>query len=189
MPDDAFTQWADRFQYDALKDNMALLRKHLNRVGLPDEPEKLITGTIMYMNACCAYLSIDGRSYDDFLAMQAYHPELDTNSHYSFTFNLFKRTFGRIITPLDLKCLDFADLHHHPWDAFKTCGYSDVRVARLDGNDLSQDEMQAVEKAVTEDIRFDYSEDEVDVWFDQYTIDGILLVYCEDRFLDDINWV
>lgn len=186
MSDDTFTQWADRFEYDALKDNMALMRKHLKHIGLPDEPEKLITGTIMYMSACCAYLHIDGQSYDALLDLQTYRPELDADFYYSFTFNLYERTFGRIISSLDLKCLDFADLHNHPWDAFKTCGYSDVRVARLDDKGLSQDEIQEIEKMVIKDMRFDFTEDEVDVWFDQYTIDGVLLVYCQDRYADDL---
>jgi hypothetical protein len=180
MSQHAFSRWASRFRRDATKDNMALLRKHLQRVGLPDEPEKLIEGTIMYMSGCCAYLNIDGCSIDDFLSMQAYRPGLDADSHYSFTFNLCERTFGRIITSLDAKCLDLADLYGHPWNDFKMCGYSDFRVARVDDDDLSEDEIEEIEKEVTEDIRFDYTEEEVDIMIDQDNINGVIVVYCQD---------
>ncbi|NLB54618.1 MAG: hypothetical protein GX811_02415 [Lentisphaerae bacterium] len=185
MSQDAFSQWANRFRRDAVKDGMRLLRKHLQRIGLPDEPEKLIDGTIMYMSGCCAYLKIDGRAIGEFLAMQSYRPTLDADSHYSFTFNLFGLTFGRIITPLDMKCLDLADLHDHPWFDFKTCGYYDFRVARLDDKALSGDEIEDIEKEITYDIFFDYTEEDVDIWFDRDTIDGVLIVYVHDIFPED----
>lgn len=185
MQIDAFRQWQNTFRRDAKKDGLTVLRNHLHRVGLPDEPEKLLDGTIMYMSACCAYLDIDARSIDGFLSMQAYHPDLDPNSHYSFTFNLFDRTFGRIISPLDAKCLDLADLYGHPWHDFKMCGYSDFRVARIDGCALSENEIAEIEKAITYDIRFDYTEDEVNFWIDQDAIDGLLLVYLQDVVHDE----
>ncbi len=177
MAQSAFSRWANQFRRDALEDGMMLLRKHLRRVGLPDEPEKLIDGTIMYMSGCCAYLKIDGHSIDEFLAMQLYRPALDANSCYSFTFNLLERTFGRIITPLHAKYLDLADLHDHPWNDFKMAGYSDFRVARLDDDDLSEDEIEDIERAITDDILFDYAEDEVDIWTDRDTICGVLIGY------------
>lgn len=91
-----------------MKDNMELLRNHLQQVDLPDEPEKFFDGTIMFMSGCCANLKIDAHLIDDFLSMHAYRPKLDSDSHYSLTFNLHDRTFGRIISPLDVKCLDLA---------------------------------------------------------------------------------
>ncbi len=180
MPQDAFSRWASRFRRDAAKDNMALLRAHLQRVGLPGKPETLIDGTIMYMSGSCAYLNIDGRSFDDFLAAQQYRPKADADTHYSFTFNLLGRTFGRIITPLHPHCVDLADLYGHPWNDLKMCGYSDFRVARLDDEDLSEDEIANIEKVITYDIRFDYAENEVDIFIDRDTIYGVLVVYCQD---------
>jgi len=110
MLNDAFSQWANRFRHDAVKDEMRLLRKHLKRVGLPDEPEKLLNGTIMHVGGCCAYLNIDGRNIGEFLRMQAYSPPHQADTYYSFTFNLFECIFGRVITPIDAKCVDLADL-------------------------------------------------------------------------------
>lgn len=185
MQIDTFREWGNTFRRDAKKDGLTVLRNHLHRVGLPDEPEKLLDGTIMYMSACCAYLTIEGRPIEDFLSMQAYRPNLDPNSHYSFTFNLLSRAFGRIISPLDAKCLDLADLYGHPWDDYKMCGYSDFRVARIDGCALSKNEIAEIEEAITYDIRFDYTEDELDFWIDQDTIDGVLLVYLQDVERDE----
>lgn len=47
MAQNAFSRWANRFLRDAAKDNMKLLRQHLQRAGLPDEPEKFIEETII----------------------------------------------------------------------------------------------------------------------------------------------
>ena len=65
MQEKAFKQWEKSFRRDAEKDGMALLREHLQRLDLRDEPEKLLNGTIMFMSACCAYLNIDGRTFND----------------------------------------------------------------------------------------------------------------------------
>lgn len=177
MSKNTFSRWANRFRRDAVKDNMALLRDHLQRIGLPDEPEKLVDGTIMFMTACCAYLQIDERSMDEFLDIQAYRPDLDADSYYSLTFNLFDRAFGRVIVPRDFKCLDLADLHDFPWNDFKMCGYYDFRVARLDCKALSDPEMEEIENAITDDISFDYSEEEVELLFDRDAVPGVLVVY------------
>lgn len=180
MPKNTFSRWANRFRRDAVKGNMELARNHLQRVGLPDEPEKLIDGTVMFMIACCAYLQIDGRSMDEVLDIQAYRPDLDADSYYSLTFNLFDRAFGRVIAPRDFKCLDLADLHDFPWKDFKMCGYYDFRVARLDNKALSDPEIEEIENAITDDIRFDYSEEEVEILFDRDAVPGVLVVYVID---------
>lgn len=187
MSQDAFSRWAIRFRRDAEKDDMMLLRKHLKRVGLPDEPEKLVAGTIMYMSACCAYLSFEGHPIDDFFAMQQYQSDLDADFHYSFTFNLRGKIFGRIIAPLPPQYVDLADLYGHPWDDFKMCGYSDFRVARLDDDNLAENEIEEIEEAITDDIRFDYTEDEVDIYIDNYSIDGVLVCHVQDVFPEDMD--
>jgi hypothetical protein len=185
MQEKAFKQWEKSFRRDAEKDGMALLREHLQRLDLRDEPEKLLNGTIMFMSACCAYLNIDGRAFNDFLAIQGYRPLCDGVAHYSFTFNLYDRVYARIITPIDVKYLDFADLYGHPWYEFKMCGFSDFCVSRIDSNALSKDEIEQIEKVISDDIRFDYSEEEVDFWTDQDSIDGVLLVCVYDVENDD----
>lgn len=53
-------------------------------------------------------------------------------------------------------------------------------VSRTDGEDLSGDELAQIETAVTEDLRFDYSDDELDFWFDDSAVEGVLQVTLQD---------
>ena len=88
--------------------------------------------------------------------------------------------FFRVIATRDIKCLDLANLHDFPWNDFKMCGYYDFRVARLDNKALSDPEIEEIENAITDDIRFDYSEEEVELLFDRDAVPGVLVVYVMD---------
>jgi len=180
MSSDAFRKWANRFRCEAVIDSASLLRKHLQRIGLPDEPEKLVEGTILCVNVAGAYSSNEGRTIKEFLSQQSYRPTLDPNSYYSFTFNLRGHTFARVISPLKDKTLDLADLYGHPWKKFKMCGYSEIRIARLDDTPLSEAEYDQIEKTITDDIFFDFTEDEVYIAFDREAVRGILVAYLLD---------
>ena len=180
MSSDAFRKWVNRFRCEAVIDSASLLRKHLQRIGLPDEPEKLVEGTILCVNVAGAYSENEGRAIKEFLSQQSYRPTLDPNSYYSFTFNLREHTFARIFTPLKDKTLDLADLYGHPWNQFKMCGYSEIRVARLDDADLSEAEYENIEKTITDDIFFDFTDDEVYIAFDREAVTGILVAYFID---------
>jgi len=180
MSSDAYRKWANRFRCEAVIDGAALLRRHLQRIGLPDEPEKLVEGTILCVNVAGAYSRNDCRAMKEFLSQQSYCPTLDPNTHYSFTFNLREQTYARIITPLKDKTLDLADLYGHPWKKFQMCGYSEIRIARVDDRSLSEAEYDQIEKTITDDIFFDFTEDEVYIAFDRTAVPGILVAY----FLD-----
>ena len=177
MSTDAYRKWSNRFRCEAVIDSAALLRKHLQRIGLPDEPEKLVEGTIQCVNVAEAYSRNEGQAMKEFLSQQAYHPTLDPNTYFSFTFNLQGHTFARIITPLNKKTLDLADLYGHPWNKFKMCGYSEIRISRLDDAALSEAEYDQIEKTITDDIFFDFSEDEVYIAFDREAVHGVLVAY------------
>jgi hypothetical protein len=165
-------------------DSASLLRKHLQRIGLPDEPEKLVEGTILCVNVGGAYSENEGQTIKEFLSQQSYRPTLDPNSYYSFTLNLRGHTFARIITPLKDKTLDLADLYGHPWNQFKMCGYSEIRIARLDDTPLSEAEYDQIEKTITDDIFFDFTDDEVIIAFDRQAVKGILVAYFLDMETD-----
>jgi len=184
MSSDAFRKWSIRFRCEAVMESASLLRKHLQRIGLPDEPEKLVEGTILCVNVAGAYSAIEGRSIKEFLSQQSYRPTLDPDSYYSFTFNLRGHTFARIISPLKDKTLDLADLYGHPWNQFKMCGYSEIRIARLDDADLSEAEYDQIEKTITNDIFFDYTDDGVWIAFDRSAVPGILVAYLLDMETD-----
>jgi len=185
MKGNAVQKWTRNFRRDAAKDGMALFHDHLHRLALPDEPAKLLEGTIMFVNTCCAYLSINGQQFEDFLKQQTYRPADDTDSNYSFTFNIFDKAYARVITPIDCKCLDLADLFDHPWDEFSLCGFSSFLVSRNDGNPLSENEIEDIENIITADLRFDYTEEEVDFWTDPDSIEGVLFVYVYNVDGDD----
>jgi hypothetical protein len=184
MSTDAYRKWANRFRCEAVIDSASLLRKHLQRIGLPDEPEKLVEGTLLCVNVAGTYSRNDARAMKEFFSQQAYRPTLDPNTHYSFTFNLREHTYARIITPLKAKTLDLADLYGHPWKKFKMCGYSEIRIARLDDADLSAAEYDQIEKTITDDIFFDFTDDEVLLAFDREAVSGILVAYFIDMETD-----
>jgi len=175
-----FPRWSKRFRCDAVMDSAAILRNHLRRIGLPDEPAKLIEGTILLVATAAAYVANDKGDPKAFIAQQAYHPAANPDTHYAFTFNLREHTYGRIITPLDKKTLDLADLYGHPWPQYKCCGYNEIRISRLDSTDLSDVECDHIEKAITDDIFFDYTDDDVMLAFDRQIVRGVLVGYFFD---------
>jgi len=141
----------------------------------------LLEGTILAVQACCAYAQISGRSYDDFLAMQKYDISDAINAKYAFTFDICGRTYARVLTSKELApFLDLADLHELPWQKYEVCGYSEIWVSRTDGKALTAREKAKLEKEVTDDLRYYYSADELGFWFDDSTIEGVLRVYVYD---------
>ena len=133
----------------------------------------------MVAAACCAYLEVDNQDINSFLLRQTYKvPNGDEN--YFFTFNLFDKLYGRIISPVTMKDVDLADLYGHPWNELKMCGYMDVRVSKTDGRNLSKDEINKLKEAIIDDIRFDYTEDDVDIWLISDWIKGVLVAQVAD---------
>jgi hypothetical protein len=187
MPINNFKEWEREFRSDAKADNYALFRNHLQEMNLPDKPKLLLEGTVLVVAACCAYAQIDGQSYTEFLAMQKYNPADARDAKYAFTFELGEKAFARILVLRQYASnLDLADLYNHPWSKYKTCGYNQFWVSRTDRKTLTSKEKKLLEKDITYDLRFDYSEDEIDFWFDDSTIEGVLRVYVYDVDKDDI---
>ena len=187
MPINNFKEWEREFRRDAKADNFALFSKHLLEMNLPDKPKLLMEGTVLMVAACCAYMQIDGVSYDEFLTTQKYNPAEARNAKYAFTFELGSKAFARILVSKKFGAgLDLADLYNHPWSKYKTCGYNQFWVSRTDGKALTSKEKKLLEKEITYDLRYDFSEDEIDFWFDDSTIEGVLRVYVYDVDEDDI---
>jgi len=57
----------------------------------------------------------------------------------------------------------------------------------IDANkELSPEELVCLEKEVTDDLRFDYDEDELDLWFDDQSVEGVLRICVQDHeFLEE----
>lgn len=173
------TTWQETFRTDAVSDAYEALRAHLRRFDLPDQPEVLLEGTIDVVMMCVGYATLDGQSSLDFIRRQTYDPSA-ADATYAVTFDIFGKGFARVLTVASLDGLDFADLYEVPWERYQVVGYSHFWISRTDGADLSAEELLLLERQVTEDLRFDYAEDELDFWFDPDTHEGALLVSVQD---------
>lgn len=181
MTDSNLQRWERDFREAAEADEYAILQDHLCRLELPESPELLLEGTIQIVYACAAYATVDGQSFAAFLKMQTYDTSEAVDAKYAFTFDLCGKAFGRVLVSNKVGVLDLADLYNHPWEDFKVCGYRSIYISRIDGRKLGSKELARLEKEVTDDLRFDYSEDELDFWFDDATIEGMLLITVQDH--------
>jgi hypothetical protein len=173
--------WTREFRKTAKADHYALLRDHLSRLELPECPELLLDGTIQVVHASAAYAKVDGKSFAAFLDMQTYDPREAEGAKYAFTFDLCGKAFGRVMVSDKVGILDLADLYNHPWNDYNVCGYYSIYIARLDGKILDSKDLARLEKEVTDDLLFDYCEDELDLWFDDQSLDGVLKAVVHDR--------
>ena len=181
MSEKKLKRWERKFRKAAESDDFAVLRDHLRRLELPDEPELLLHGTILFVQACCAYATLDGqKSFDAFLQLQSYFLRDAPDAKYAFTFDICGKGFARVLVPTKSGILDLADLYGNPWWEYEVCGYQCFWVSRTDGKALTEDELLQIQDEVTEDLRFDYSEDELDFWFNESAVQGALLVELQD---------
>ncbi|MGB5216868.1 MAG: hypothetical protein WBN66_01090 [Smithella sp.] len=187
MPIYDLKEWGREFRLDAKADNLALFSKHLQSLSLPDKPKRLLEGTVLMVVACCAYMQMDGVSYDKFITMQKYNPADARNAKYAFTFELGSKAFARILVPKKSGSgLDLADLYDHPWEKYKTCGYNQFWVSRTNGKALTAREKKMIENEIAHDLFFDYSEDEIEFCIDDTTIEGVLSAFVYDVHENDI---
>ena len=191
MSDRKLKRWENKFRKAAELDDLVVLRDHLYSLDLPDEPELLLHGTIHFVQACCAYATLDGQqSLDGFLYLQSYFPGDAPGAKYAFTFDLYGKGCARVLLPAKTGILDLADLYGHPWWEYEVSGYRRFWVSRTDGRDLTEDELLQIQDEVTEDLRFDYSEDELDFWFNDDAVQGTLFVELQDveRSEEEDDW-
>lgn len=114
--------------------------------------------------------------------MQRYNPADAPDAECSLTFDIFGKGYARLLAPKKKMLFEIglADLYGHPWEPFQVCGYSMFWVSRLDGEALGVTELERIEKEVTEDLRYDYPEDELNFWFDPDSIEGVMAVTVQD---------
>ena len=184
MPELTLQQWERGFRRDAKADELAIFRNHLRKFNMLGKPELMLKGTIHVVHACSAYLKIDGRPIALFLEMQKYNPSLHGIAEYTFTFDLYGKAYARVLAKAGFNMLDLADLYNHPWQEYRRCGYSCFWITRTDGTALTTVESKRLEKEVMDDLFFDYSKDELDVWFDDSLISGALFVNVQDVIID-----
>lgn len=183
MSRDAISEWAKSFRADALKDDLSVFRQHMQRLDLPDSPELMLEGTIEMVGLCAVFCNLDRRENDfrKFLEIQTYDPMASKGAKYAYTFDIVGFTYARILVANTKSPLDLADLYGAPWNKYEVCGFSGLWVSHPDWSPMKEKELRALEQEITDDVYFDYGEDEVDVWLDEDSSDRYVRVFIEDQ--------
>jgi hypothetical protein len=74
-----------------------------------------------------------------------------------------------------------ADLYGHSWHDCMRVGYSCFWISRIDGDGFTPEELAELQSVVTYDLLFDYSQEELDIGFDDISAEGSLLVTVQDH--------
>jgi hypothetical protein len=121
---------------------------------------------------------MDGRdkAVGQLLRMQTYNPDEATDARYVLTFDIFRKAFARILVDATLQPLDLADMYGSPWDDYKRVGFDSFWISHPDWSYLTKRETKKLEKQVTYDLRFDYTDDELEFWFDDSQDKSYLVV-------------
>jgi len=180
MTNDIIAAWSYRFRKAAEADELRLLRDHLDKLDLPDEPELLLQGTLMVVPVVCVYRAMDSSDTESFLDAQTYHPRRSEVAHYELTFDLFGRAYARVLVDERLHGCDLADMFGAAWSDLGLCGYYGFYITRIDGEDITEQEAESLEEMVREDLFFDYCEDELEFWCDHGSASNRLFVYVTD---------
>ena len=177
-------RWEKDFRAAALADRLAIFRDHLQRLDLPDSPDLMLEGTVRLVRMCSCYATLDGRNdqFRKFLAMQTYDPTNATEARYAYTFDICGKAFGRVLVRTKERTLDLADLYGSPWNDYQVVGFYQLWVSRPDWEPLSGEEATEIETAITNDLRFDYSEDELDFWCDDSLDESYVYVRLQDVY-------
>jgi hypothetical protein len=184
MLENALDQWERGFRAAAEADGFAVFREHLERLGLPKDPQLMLEGTVCLVRMVAVYAQLDGNStgFEEFLKMQTYNPADASNAEYSFTFDLCGKAFARVLVDAELHTLDLADLYGSPWMDFEVVGFQHLWISHLDWSNLTDEKRHHLEEEVTDDLRFDYSESELDMWFDDSLDKAYLFVTVQDVY-------
>ena len=177
--------WEASFRLAAATDVNAGLADHLRRFDLPAKPKLLLEGTIDIVTAAVAFGVLDGQSMAGCLHAQQYDASRAQNVTYALTFDIFGRSFARVLADARLRTVDLADLYGMPWERHKRVGYERFWISRIDGRDMAAAEIEGLEVLVANDLLFDYGEDEIDFWFDRETYKGAVMVSVQDRYEED----
>jgi len=162
--EDLFANWEADFRSAAKSDDCRHLLRYLEAYGVTSTSEAVVEATVAVVSACCGFRALDGQALAEFLAHQRYDAPASPQAPYRLHFELTRADIGVVVVDAHLRWIDLADLYGAPWQELQRVGYSGFWVARMDGAALAESEVEALEAAITSDLRFDHGEDEV--WFD-----------------------
>jgi len=178
----ALASWERNFKRAARADDFAIFRSHLQRLALPNKPRLMLDWTVALVRRCSSYLALDGRdkAIRQLLGVQTYDPAKATKACYTCTFDLCGKAVGRVLAEADLLTLDLADLYGSPWPELRVVGFHNLWISHPDWRPLTKKEVRHLQAAVTDDLRYDYAEDEINFWFDDSLSRSYLLVTVQD---------
>jgi len=176
-------EWETDFRAASMADGLTLFRDHLRRLDLPDEPELMLEGTISLVRQCFCFSSLDnhGKEFQQLLSMQTYDPANAGSPKYAYTFDIHGRAYPRILIRSKDGTLDLADLYGSLWDGYQVCGFNTLWISHPDWSPLTKEEVADIEREVTDDILFDYSEDELNFWCDGELDSSYVFMNIQDK--------
>lgn len=118
----ALARWETSFRDAAKADSYQIFKDLLLSLDLPDEPGLMLDGSIVFVQHCVAYMTVDNMHVKDFLAMQPYDPSKAINASYRMTFDLHQKAYACLNLPATLGAIDLADLYGTPWNDYRVVG-------------------------------------------------------------------
>jgi hypothetical protein len=147
-----------------------------------EKPELMLEGTVDVMQAIWTFSNLDNQPMGSFLANQPYDPSKAHDPRYILTFDLCRKAYARVVVDsIQNPLLDLADLFNYPWADYKAAGFDCIWISHQDWSPLTGEEVEQLEADVTNDLLFDYRENEIDIWFDDSTDPCYLYVGVQDR--------
>ena len=175
--------WAKNLSADALADNYTLFRNHMKRLDVPKpkQAKLMVEGTILMMHAISYFSNIDNnvdhQPLRRFIKMQKYDPSKAPDARYVFTFNLNGNVYARMLVDSTLVIPDLADLYGYPFHGLKTVGYGCLFISHPDWSPLMKKELKELKREVTDDLRYDYPEEnDLHFFFDTGPDDTYLIL-------------
>jgi len=183
--------WKNSFRDAAISDNYALFRDHMLRLGLPNKPKLMLEGTTRVIRAISDWFIWFKMPSNQFLNMQRYVPSEAPDARYIFTFDLCGKAFARVmVNNIQNQPPDLADLYAHTYYyehkenllyAYERVGYHYFWISHPDWSPLTSEELKQLENDVTEDLLYDFDEDELNYRFDGSTDPCYLFISVHDR--------
>ena len=176
LTDEALLEdWEREFRTDFACEGGARFESLLERFGICTGAQEMLEGSVNFVTACATFKTLDGVEIGGFMADQRYDSGASTAT-YALTFDLSGRSSARLLVRPDMRSIDLADLYEYPWERLCMAGYGNFWVSRIDGADLSVEEIEELNQVVSADIWLDHSEDEVAIIFDPDSYAGSLSI-------------
>jgi len=179
--DQVFAKWQRKFTADALADDCTEIRRHIKYLELDCTPEAMLEGTGLLLSAVMVYTHLDGGECETLIKQQRYRLGGEGLAFYCLTFNFGKGHFGRILTDEKIDGVDFADLFDHPWHEYKTAGFNEVWISRLDGQPIGDEKMNNLYYRVRDDFYFDNTEEDLSVSVDMTELDDTAIAVATEH--------